>query len=121
MVLRNHTFLKYCLIGVVNTVSCFSVIYVLLDIFGVDYILSNMTGYATGLLVSFILNKYRSFGVAYAANLAALVFAVEMLRVDTFLSQIMSGTFYTVIFYILMKHFVFRGYKEHMQSPLCRE
>jgi putative flippase GtrA len=138
MVLRNHTFLKYCLIGVVNTVSCFSVVYVLLDIFGVDYLLSNMAGYATGLLVSFILNKYRnfrssghlgkefflfslSFGVAYAANLAALVFAVEMLRIDAFLSQILSGAFYTVIFYILMKHFVFQKYKDHMPSPLCRE
>jgi putative flippase GtrA len=138
MVLRNHTFLKYCLIGAANTVACFSVVYVLLDICGVDYLLSNMAGYATGLLVSFILNKYRnfrssghlgkefvlfllSFGVAYAANLAALVFSVEMLRIDAFLSQILSGAFYTVIFYILMKHFVFQGYKEQMPSPLCRE
>jgi putative flippase GtrA len=138
MVLRNHTFLKYCLIGVINTVSCFSVVYVLLELCGAGYLLSNMAGYATGLLVSFVLNKYRnfrssghlgkefflfflSFGVAYAANLAALVFAVECLRIDAFLSQILSGVFYTVIFYILMKHFVFQGNKGHVSNPLCRE
>jgi len=133
MLLRDHTFLKYCLIGAVNTVSCFSVVYVLLDIYRVDYLLSNVAGYATGLLVSFILNKYRnfrskghlgkefvlfllSFGVAYAANLAALVFLVEMLRFDAFFSQVLSGAFYTVIFYTLTKHFVFQGYKEQMPS-----
>lgn len=118
------TFIRYCLIGVINTLCCFLVIFVLMSIFRVNYLVSNIVGYATGIMVSFMLNKYRNFrsrgtirtelpfflaafGCSYSVNLFILWFAGEVLHADKFLSQLVSGAIYTIIFYFFMRSIVF--------------
>ncbi len=118
------TFIRYCIIGVINTLSCFSVIFIMMYIVHVHYLISNIIGYATGIMVSFILNKYKNFrsrgsvktelpvflvafGCSYSANVLVLWFAGEILHADKFFSQLAAGTIYTMIFYLLMRSVVF--------------
>ncbi|MDY6934888.1 MAG: GtrA family protein [Spirochaetota bacterium] len=105
-------FLKYCIVGVSNTIVGLGTILILYNIFKVDYRLSNIIGYTLGLINSFILNKmwtFRSksvfykeiipfflfFLVSYIINLGAVVFCVEILLINKNISQLIGMVFYT--------------------------
>ena len=86
----------------------------------------NVAGYACGLILSFQLNKAWTFGdsgkmrtwlavgfagaflVAYASNLAVLVFLLNVVGLNSYLAQAMSLLAYTSVFYVLSAFFVFR-------------
>ena len=118
------TFVRYCIIGVINTLACFGVIFMLMYGFGINYMLSNAVGYAVGITVSFILNKFRNFrsegtvrtelplfiaafGLSYAANILILWLLGTVLHTDVFFAQLAGGTVYTMTFYLFMKSVVF--------------
>ena len=50
-------FLKYCIVGALNTVVCLGVIFVCKSLLGVNPYLSNILGYGAGLINSFLWNK----------------------------------------------------------------
>lgn len=50
-------FVKYCIVGALNTMVCLGVIFVCKSLVGVNPYLSNILGYAAGLINSFLWNK----------------------------------------------------------------
>lgn len=50
-------FIKYCIVGVLNTLVCFGVIYLCKSFFGLNLYLSNALGYIAGVINSFLCNK----------------------------------------------------------------
>lgn len=50
-------FVRYCIVGALNTMVCLGVIFVCKSLVGVNPYLSNILGYAAGLINSFLWNK----------------------------------------------------------------
>lgn len=120
----SNTFVKFCLIGVINGIVGFSLILSLMYIFNVNYLVSNLVGYIGGVTTSFFLNKYvnfkssgklkvefpifvGSFLIAYAANALILYSMVELLHESKIIGLIVASTVYTVLFYLSSRFFVF--------------
>lgn len=109
--------------GVINTAVGYAVIFSGLAL-GFSPYLSNLAGYALGLMCAFFLNKtvvftvrgkskqqagrfLASFLVAYAANLAGL-HAGLLAGFDTVLAQLMAGFVYLVVMFFLSRRWVFK-------------
>ena len=122
--IRSNTFIKFCLIGVINGVVGFSVILSLIYLFNVNYLVSNLLGYICGLITSFLLNKYvnfksegnvrvelpvfiGSFLIAYSINAIVLYTMVELLLQPKILGLVVASGTYTVLFYLSSRFFVF--------------
>lgn len=118
-------FLKYNIIGIVNTLIGFSIILGLMYV-GLSATVSNMVGYAIGAFISYILNSKYTFpssqkskeamlkffmvlGIAYILNLITLQWLLT--RIDPYLSQCISAIVYTVSAFILARTFVFKEAK----------
>ena len=54
-------FLKYSVVGIFNTIIGLSAIFILYNIYNVNYIWANVFGYALGLINSFTWNKRWTF------------------------------------------------------------
>jgi putative flippase GtrA len=119
---------KYGLVGVGNTLLSLAVIWVMMKPLGYGAVASNITGYAVGVLNSFVWNKqwtFRSqatwlgsalrfglvFGVCYALQLGLLLYLDKHLMIDGYYNQIIAMAFYTVINFLLNKYFTFREQK----------
>jgi putative flippase GtrA len=120
--------IKYGLVGVGNTLLSLAVIWVMMKPLGYGAVSSNITGYAVGVLNSFVWNKrwtFRSqatwlgsalrfglvFGVCYALQLGLLLYLDKRLAIDKYYNQIIAMAFYTVINFLLNKYFTFREQK----------
>lgn len=117
--------LRYGAVGVINTGLGYAVIFGCMYLLELGAVTSNVVGYATGLLVSFILNRtftFRStgapraelvrfvaiFALAYAANLIALLVLARRLDVHEGVAQLIAGVVYFGLSYLLNKYYVFR-------------
>ena len=118
--------IKFGLVGVCNTVFGLAVIF-LCKAVGVADVPANVAGYACGLILSYQLNKSWTFGdsgkmraglavrfagafaIAYAGNLAVLMFLLNVAGLNSYLAQTMSLLAYTIVFYVLSAFFVFRS------------
>ena len=86
---------------------------------------SNFTGYALGLVSSYILNRKYTFKsnqkrhneivrflavffVAYALNFVTLVIFIHRLAMPEWISQVLAGIVYIVSSYIMNKCYVFK-------------
>jgi putative flippase GtrA len=122
--ISSNTFIKFCIIGVINGIVGFSIILCLIYIFNVNYLISSLFGYIGGITTSFILNKYvnfksegslkvefplfiGSFIIAYAANALVLYSIVEILHEDKIIGLIVAAGVYTIVFYLTSRFFVF--------------
>ncbi len=119
--------IKYGLVGVVNTILTIIILFVLMNIFGVSYKISNAVGYVAGFLNSFIMNKLWTFNqnqtstirqflkftlvfaVCYLLQLGLVILFVDGLHVNKNISQIIGMVFYTLIGFIFNKLFTFKG------------
>ncbi|MBB4123298.1 GtrA family protein [Martelella radicis] len=115
-------FLKYGLVGVMNTLITLFVIAVL-SYLGFSPVASNIIGYACGLLNSFIFNGrftfassynrravYRflaGFAVAYGLNLVVLVALTRQGELPEMVSQVVAMVAYNVCFFLVMKFWIF--------------
>ena len=116
-------FIFYNLIGVVNTVFGFSLVFFFIYM-GVENILSNFLGYFFGIIVSFFLNKKYTFrqynmgkkiilgffmilAVAYVVNAFIFWYLIEYYRFSPYFAQLVSGSVYTILSFIAMKTFLF--------------
>jgi len=116
---------KFAAVGVLNTLLGYAVIFGCMYALGMSAVLSNVLGYAVGLVLSFVLNRnftFRSssaalpeavrfvviFLVAYVANLGVLLLLTQVLGVHDGLSQVIAGVAYFVLSFVLNKHYVFR-------------
>lgn len=116
---------KYLLVGIVNTIFGYCIIFALM-FFGVIPETANLIGYICGIILSYFLNKTFTFksqnshkkdfwrfaiamALAYLINLAVLVITHRMLGIDKYVSQIISGIFYTASGYIFNRFFAFKN------------
>jgi putative flippase GtrA len=116
---------RFALTGLANSFVGWAVIFACLWA-GVDGLAANAAGYATGLVLSFTLNRRYVFGVtvaasgkeiarflaafaiAYAANVAVLLLAQSVLGAGSALAQLPAIAAYVLIFFMLSHFFVFR-------------
>lgn len=93
---------------------------------GLSLELSNALGYAIGLLVSYITHKVWSFKseaslkkefpkfitavtVGYGINILVLLICARLLSINPYISQLISGGFYVVTSFFLLKYFTFKS------------
>jgi len=57
MLTKWYRFIKYCITGLFNTTISYLVFFLLIKYLYVHYIISNLTAYAVGIIVSFIINS----------------------------------------------------------------
>lgn len=117
---------KYSLAGVLNTVVGYGVIFACMAA-GVRPLLSNITGYAVGLVLSFVQNRYwvfRSAGsmsgdalrflsaflVSFALNLLTLQ-ALLSFGINPYVCQVAAGCVYVGSGFLINHLFVFRKRK----------
>ena len=119
-------FIKFGLVGVLNTIITLSIIFVFMKLFNVSYILSNVIGYLFGFINSFILNKIWTFKskksigsesfffvlifiICYFIQLAFLIILKEKLLVKPEYAQIISMIFYSIINFTGNKFITFKN------------
>ncbi|CAA6805695.1 MAG: GtrA family protein [uncultured Sulfurovum sp.] len=115
-------FLRFNLIGIVNTLFGFSIILLLMYI-GFSATSSNAIGYGLGALLSYYLNRKYTFkahhttkqalkfftilAVAYILNYLTLQWLLTL--ANPYVAQFGSAVIYTLSSFILFKVFVFKG------------
>ncbi|RYH58386.1 MAG: GtrA family protein [Alcaligenaceae bacterium] len=113
------------MVGVVNTAVGYGVIFGCMLLLHWGPLVSNVAGYAVGLVVSFTLNRrftFRSqgaahedlmrflliFGIAWLSNFAVLALLVRSFGVHEGVAQVAAGVVYFVLSFVLNKYYVFR-------------
>jgi len=116
-------FLTFNLVGIVNTIFGFSLIFSLMFM-GLSATISNVIGYFFGAILSYYLNKKYTFKsneknksealkfftvlfISYIINFIILQLLIT--RTDPYLAQLISAIAYTVSSFILAKFFVFKN------------
>jgi putative flippase GtrA len=122
-VTMNH-FSRFLVVGVLNTLLGYGVIFACMYLAGMAPETSNVAGYAVGLVASYVLNKNYTFnsrkkssreigrflavfGVAYAANLVMLFLLIHQIGISKGSSQIYAAVIYMCVSFIMTKHYVF--------------
>lgn len=123
-------FIKFLVVGCINTLITLVVIYILMHLFRVDYKTSNAAGYVVGLVNSFFWNKLWVFKkrngglfkevalfvifflICYGAQFICLLVLVEKMGVDKSLSQFLAMIVYTLLNFIFNRLFTFAVKKE---------
>lgn len=119
--------IKYGVVGVANTLITAAVIWVMMKNLEVSDIVSNITGYAVGLLNSFVWNKQWTFrgtsagwrnsairfgavfGICYSLQLGVLMYLNQVLDIDPYYNQLLAMAFYTVINFLMNKFYTFKA------------
>ena len=118
--------IRYGVVGVSNTLITAVVIWGMMTMAGCSDVLSNITGYAAGVLNSFVLNKkwtFKStigwtrgavrfgvvFGICYLMQLGLLLYLNKHLTIDSYFNQLLAMAFYTVINFIMNKYYTFKA------------
>lgn len=114
---------KFSLVGLLNTFFGLFIIF-LAKWAGLGDIISNLTGYACGILLSFSLNSRWTFNyegdqlrafiifvaitvLAYLVNLATVLLSINLLHINSYLAQSLGVLPYFLISYFGSKHFAF--------------
>jgi putative flippase GtrA len=122
---RLNQIFRYILVGLFNTGLGYLVIFSSMYLFGLDPLISNILGYATGLVFSYFLNRiftFRSnqkkssefflfvffFLIAYGMNFLSLYLLVHFTNLHQAISQILSGIIYIVCSFLLQKFVVYK-------------
>lgn len=118
------SFVKYLLVGVINTIFGFSIIFLLMFL-GVMPEVANFLGYFCGFILSYFLNKRFTFESknshkrdfwrffiamvgAYLVNFIALIVAHRIFGIDKYAAQVIAGICYTISGYIFSRFFAFK-------------
>ncbi|CAM2823892.1 GtrA family protein [Helicobacter burdigaliensis] len=123
-------FLKYCLVGVINTFVGFGVV-LLLTYCGLFAEGANFLGYCVGIVCSFFLNQKFTFriegkacrqiinakfvrflifmGISYIINLLVLFVSYRLVGLNVYLSQVLAAISYTLSGFVFSKIYVFKG------------
>ncbi len=121
-------FSRFLVVGVLNTLLGYAVIFACMYGAGLSPELSNVAGYAVGLFLSYFLNKFYTFesaskshkeimrflavfALAYGANFIALQVLIYQMGIYKGLSQVLAGIIYIVASFLLNKHYVFETEK----------
>ena len=122
-------FIRFCSVGVLNTLIGLAIIFGLMRFGGVQYVLANAIGYAVGMALSFALNRSWTFAhngpilhsalqwalviaVAYAVNISLVVAVHEYFGVDRYLSQAFGVLAYTGLSFLGGRFYAFSPGRE---------
>lgn len=125
MISTKHTFIKFALVGALNTLVGMGMIFVAWHFFGFSDLAANLTGYAAGFCCSYLLNRRWTFddrsavsrslwrfilvcAVAYGANLIVLFATRNAMGPETFLPHVAGSITYTVAGYLGSRYFAFK-------------
>lgn len=114
---------RYAGSGVINTIIGFVVIFCAMAL-GFSPMISNVLGYASGLMLGFAFSRkfvFRSNGhfvtesvrylisfiISFLFNLMVLRLAMDFLNLNAVISQLAAAAGYTLVMYILTRLFVF--------------
>lgn len=120
------TLLRYLVVGCLNTVLGYGLIYAAMYFLQFPVLEANALGYAGAVLVGFALNRRWTFAsqdhalgsliryfavlaVAYGANLAMVMYAVEGLALDHYWAQATGAGPYVLIGFLGSRYYAFRG------------
>ena len=109
-----------------NTLLGLGVIYACKRLLGFGDVLANVSGYAVGVTIGFMLNRHWTFGhtgnvrvaalrflavfgVAYSVNLLCVLLAIRAAGIDDYVSQAIGILPYTAIFYLGSRLYAFRS------------
>jgi len=108
-------FIKFSIVGFINTAVSYLVFFILLEIGHVAYLLSSILAYLVGIIISYIGNKYWTFRasrtavreefikffilnlIGLAINTAIMACLVEIFKLNPLIAQILAMS--VVIFY----------------------
>jgi putative flippase GtrA len=116
---------KFLAVGVLNTFVGLGTIYLCKWLLGTGDVVSNMIGYAVGLINSFVWNRLWTFAhsaavlpaaarfvvvflIAYSLNVATMLAAIHVFSVNSYLAHAIAVAPYTASFYLGSRWFVFR-------------
>jgi putative flippase GtrA len=116
---------KFLAVGVLNTLVGLGTIYLCKWLLGAGDVISNVIGYAVGLVNSFAWNRRWTFAhsgavlpaaarfvlvflAAYFVNLATMLAAIDVLGVNSYLAHAIAVVPYTTVFYLGSRRFAFR-------------
>jgi putative flippase GtrA len=125
--------LRFLLVGVGNTSLGLLCIWGAMWSFGLNEVAANFFGYVIGLVFSFMLNRSWTFGhsgtvsssfprwvaaavLAYFVNLAIVLAALHLGKIDSYLAQPLGIGAYTTIMFLAGRYYVF-----YIPRPLLRE
>ncbi|MCC7049529.1 MAG: GtrA family protein [Alphaproteobacteria bacterium] len=115
---------RFAAVGLVNTAIGLSAIYAVLYVFRCDPAIANAAGFAIGLVVSFTLNHFWTFGdrrdkgsvlpkyvlvvaAAYTGNLVAVLVGSRQFHIDPYLVQLAGMAVYTISVFLGCRRFVY--------------
>lgn len=79
MDLRNNTFVRFIIVGIINTLVGMSIMFLLFNIFGCSYWISSAANYIVGSIVSYILNSNFTFHSSQKQWKSVIKFTVNIL------------------------------------------
>jgi putative flippase GtrA len=117
-------FFRFCLVGLANTAASLTAIFAAKALLGWTDLPANAAGYAIGLTISFFANRrwtfdhrgqpgsaagrfLLAFAIAYGTNLATVFGLIHLAGVDSYLAQAAGMPPYTLVFFLISRHFVF--------------
>ena len=118
-------FLRFLLSGFINTLATYTTSIILLKIFNLFLLISNLLGYIVGIFVSFYLNRNFVFKsknpeikkqfykfifaclFSYFINLIFLIIFSYIFKLNDYVSQILSMAIYSISFYLLSNKYIF--------------
>ena len=126
--------LRFAAVGSVNTAIGLIAIFAVIFFFNANPALANAIGYAIGLAVSFVLNRFWTFGdtqsivkvlpsyvlaaaVSYLLNLSVVLLGTSHFGVGPYLVQFFGISVYTVTMFLGCRWFVFQA-PTHSKVPL---
>lgn len=115
---------RFVVVGLANTSTGLVIIFACKALLGMGDIASNLLGYGVGILLGFLLNKRWTFedvggvgptfarylavlALAYIANLATTLYAIDVLHLNSYLAQAAGIVPYTMAGYLGSRCFVF--------------
>ena len=116
---------RFLLVGIVNTISGYTLIILLYSLLNFHFYLANFIGYSFGLMISFILNRnfvfkakgkikvqflkfILSFFLSYFLNLLVFYICSESINLNYYLALLIASCFYSISFFISCNFFTFK-------------
>jgi putative flippase GtrA len=116
--------IKFLVVGALNTLLGYAVIFACMYLLGLSALLSNVIGYAFGLVLSYVLNRKVTFQstskskaevfrfllvflIAYFANFFVLLMLINVWKFHEGGSQLVAGVVYVLFSFVLNKYYVF--------------
>jgi len=126
---------RYALIGLINTVLGFIVIFIFM-LLGFSPIISNFAGYTAGLFLGFFLSKnfvfvsnghfiaegfrfFIAFIISFLFNLFVLYLCLTYFSLWEGIAQVVAAISYSLLMYFLSRFFVFNT-SNRTKIPYCR-